>query len=61
MTDQPFNNHAAHGTLGGIITVLLVNINAEDIIKTAVLALVGAVVSVSVSMACKYWLDKRRK
>jgi len=58
MTDQQFTGHAAHGTLGGILTILLVNINAGDLLKTMVLAAVGAVVSLLVSLACKYWLRK---
>jgi hypothetical protein len=61
MTDQQFNGHTTNGTLGGIITILLVNINAGDLIRTVVLAAVGAVVSLSVSHACNYWLRKWRK
>jgi hypothetical protein len=61
MTDQQFNGHTTYGTLGGIITILLVNINAGDLIRTVVLAAVGAVVSLSVSHACNYWLRKWRK
>jgi hypothetical protein len=38
MTDQQFNGHTTYGTLGGIITILLVNINAGDLIRTVVLA-----------------------
>ena len=40
MTDQQFNGHTTYGTLGGIITILLVNINAGDLIRTVVLAAV---------------------
>jgi hypothetical protein len=61
MTEQQFNGHTTYGTLGGIITILLVNINAGDLIRTAVLAAVGAVVSLSVSHGCNYWLRKWRK
>lgn len=61
MTDQQYSDHATNGTFGGIITVLLVNINAGDIVKTAVLAAVGTIISLMVSLACKYWLRKWRK
>jgi hypothetical protein len=61
MTDQQFNGHTTYGTVGGIITILLVNINAGDILRTMVLAAVGAVVSLSVSHGCNYWLRKWRK
>jgi hypothetical protein len=61
MTDQQFTGHTIYGTLGGIITIVLVNINAGDLMRTVVLAAVGAVVSLSVSHACNYWLRKWRK
>jgi len=61
MTDQQFNGHTTYGTVGGIITILLVNINAGDLMRTMVLAAVGAVVSLSVSHGCNYWLRKWRK
>jgi hypothetical protein len=62
MTDQQFTGHTIYGTLGGIITiVLVVNISAGDLLRTMVLAAVGAVVSLSVSHACNYWLRKWRK
>ena len=61
MTDQQFNGHTTYGTLGGIITIILVNINVGDILRTIVLAAVGAVVSLAVSLACNYWLRKWRK
>jgi hypothetical protein len=61
MTDQQFNGHTTYGTVGGIITIILVNINAGDILRTMVLAAVGAVVSLSVSHGCNYWLRKWRK
>ena len=58
MTDQQFTGHAANGTAGGILTILLININAGDLLKTMVLAAVGAVVSLLVSLACKYGFRK---
>lgn len=61
MTDQQLTGHTIYGTLGGIITIILVNITAGDLLKTALLAAVGAVVSLSVSLAFKYCLRKWRK
>lgn len=61
MTDHDFTGHTTYGTLGGIITILIVNISAGDVLKTMVLAVVGAVVSFSVSLGCKYCLRKWRK
>lgn len=48
MTDQQFTGHTTYGTLGGIITIIAVNINAGDLLRTTVLAAVGAVVSLSI-------------
>jgi hypothetical protein len=61
MTDQQFSGHTTYGTLGGIITIVLANIQAGDLLKTIVLAAVGAVVSLLVSHGCNYWLRKWRK
>ena len=61
MTEPQFTGHTTYGTLGGIITIILVNIHAGDLLKTIVLAAVGAVVSILVSHGCKYCLRKWRK
>ncbi|HMI77186.1 MAG TPA: hypothetical protein VK484_00250 [Ferruginibacter sp.] len=61
MNDQSVIGSAKMGTAGGIITILLVNINAADIIKTAVMAGIGAAVSFFISMLLKYWLGRWRK
>jgi len=61
MTDQQFTGHTTYGTLGGIITIILVNINAGDLLRTMVLAAVGAIVSLSVSYICNHWIRKWRK
>ncbi|MGV3529784.1 MAG: hypothetical protein ACO1OO_12870 [Flavisolibacter sp.] len=41
------------GTTGGTLLVVLLNISGEDILRTAVLAAVGAVVSFTVSYCLK--------
>jgi len=61
MTEQQFTGHTIYGTLGGIITIFLVNITAGDLLKTALLSAVGAVVSITVSLAVKYALRKWQK
>ena len=49
------------GTLGGICTVIIANIASSDVLKTAILAAIGAVVSCSVSLLVKWLTDKFRK
>ena len=49
------------GTAGGTLTVLLANINSNDILKTAIQAVVGAVVSFVISWLLKTWMQKRGK
>lgn len=48
------------GTAGGILTILLVNINSGEILKTIALAAIGAVVSFTVSIFLK-WMIRRFK
>lgn len=61
MNDQSVLGSARMGTAGGFITALLVNINAADIIKTAVMAATGAIVSFLVSLMLKYCINRWRK
>jgi hypothetical protein len=48
------------GTVSGTVLTVAVNIGSSDILKTAILASLGAVVSFSVSLLLK-WLVKRFK
>ncbi len=48
------------GTVSGTALTVLMNIGSSDIIKTAILAAIGAVVSFSISVLLK-WLFKTRK
>jgi hypothetical protein len=56
------NQHMEGGTIlctvSGTALTVVVNINSSDILKTVVLAALGAVVSFSVSLLLK-WLVKR--
>lgn len=56
-----FTGPARTGTIGGFILVLLVNIPAAELIKTAVMAATGAAVSFFVSVLLNHWLNRRRK
>jgi hypothetical protein len=58
MADQLFTGHTKYGTVGGIITIFLVNISSGDMVRTMVLAAIGAVVSFTVSLALKYCIRK---
>ncbi|MEJ8841484.1 hypothetical protein WG954_03760 [Lacibacter sp. H375] len=48
------------GTAGGTITILFANINADDLLKTVVLAAVGAAVSLVVSFVLKKMFGKKK-
>ena len=47
------NNTIPVGTAAGTFLSIIPNLNSEDVIKTIVLAVVGAIVSFSVSMFLK--------
>ena len=48
------------GTVSGTVLTVAVNVGSSDILKTVILASIGAVVSFSVSLLLKY-LAKRLK
>ncbi|HAD33064.1 MAG TPA: hypothetical protein DCF44_00920 [Chitinophagaceae bacterium] len=59
------NHHIEGGTILGTVSgtglTLLANIGSTDIIKTVVLAAIGAVVSFCVSVSLKWLAKKLRK
>ena len=55
------NSFAKAGTAGGTIIVILMNITTGDIIKTAILAAVGAIVSFGVSYVLKWVIERRKR
>jgi hypothetical protein len=61
MNDSVFTGHTKYGTIGGILTIFLVNISSGDIIRTIVLAATGATVSFGVSLGLKYCIRKWRR
>jgi hypothetical protein len=59
-TNQHIESGTILGTVSGTALTVMVNIGSSDIIKTVILAAIGAVVSFCVSVALR-WLDKRFK
>ncbi|HEX8515630.1 MAG TPA: hypothetical protein VF868_05475 [Bacteroidia bacterium] len=56
---QAINEHSTlMGTVSGTVLTVAVNIDSQDILKTVVLAAIGAVVSFCISFSLK-WLVKR--
>lgn len=49
------------GTAGGTFLSIVPNIQSEDIVKTAILATVGAVVSFTISLLLKSLNKKHKK
>ncbi len=48
------------GTAGGTLTILFANIRSDDLLKTMVLAAIGAAVSVSVSYLMKKVFERKK-
>ena len=55
------SNSTLFGTAGGTFLSMLPNLNSGDLIKTVILATVGAVVSFSISELLKYLCKKHKK
>jgi hypothetical protein len=55
------HNQTLMGTVGGTFLSIVPNIQSEDIVKTAVLATVGAVVSFMISLLLKSLNKKHKK
>lgn len=59
---QQINDHSTLlGTATGTVLTIIVNISSQDVLKTAVLATVGAVVSFCVSYSLKWLVRKLKK
>jgi len=58
MNGPAFITGTRTGTVTGTLTIILANIHSADIIKTAVLAAIGASVSFIVSLVWKYLTKK---
>jgi hypothetical protein len=55
------NNHTLMGTLGGTLLSIAPSIPSADLLKTAVLAAVGAAVSFTMSLILKCLIKKYKK
>jgi hypothetical protein len=49
------------GTAGGTFLSIAPNLQSEDILKTVLLASIGAIVSFIISMLLKFFIKKYRK
>jgi uncharacterized membrane protein YbjE (DUF340 family) len=58
MTDS---NSTAIGTAGGTFLSVLPNLHSEDILKTVILATLGAIVSFIISLLLKFFIKKHKK
>ena len=61
MMNQVFDNTTKRGTAGGTLLTIFANITSEDIIKTAILAAIGAVVSFGVTVLLKLLIKRLKK
>jgi hypothetical protein len=61
MTAHENHGGTAAGTVGGTLLTIIANIHSEDIVKTALLACIGAIVSFSISLGMKWIAKKLRK
>ncbi len=55
------SNSTVIGTAGGTFLSVLPNLHSEDVLKTVILATVGAVVSFSISLVLKFLIKKHKK
>jgi hypothetical protein len=55
------SNPTLIGTAGGTFLSVLPNLHSEDILKTVLLATIGAIVSFAISMTLKFFIKKHKK
>ena len=61
MMDHVFDSTTKRGTAGGTLLTIFANISSGDIIKTAILAAVGAAVSFGVTLLLKLLIKRLKK
>ena len=61
MMNQVFDNTTKRGTAGGTLLTIFANISSEDLVKTAILAAIGAVVSFGVTVLLKLLVKRIKK
>ncbi|HNP32576.1 MAG TPA: hypothetical protein PKN96_04740 [Flavobacterium sp.] len=55
------NSHTVIGTAGGTFLSIIPNIQSADVLKTVLLAAIGAVVSFTISLVLKSIIKKHKK
>jgi mannitol-specific phosphotransferase system IIBC component len=60
-TGSPSDGNIKSGTIGGTLLVLLMQLTSGEVVKTALLAAVGAAVSFAVSVLLKWLVRKVNK
>jgi hypothetical protein len=55
------SNPTLVGTAGGTFLSIVPNLHSEDVLKTVLLAAVGAIVSFGISMALKFIIKKHKR
>ena len=58
---QQFDQQTKAGTLGGTLLTIVANIQTDDLIKTGILAAVGAVISFVVTLFLKFLIKRFRR
>lgn len=61
MMKEVFDNTTKRGTAGGTLLTIFANISREDLIKTAILAAIGAVVSFGITLLLKFLVKRMKK
>ncbi|MBL7723610.1 MAG: hypothetical protein JNK27_05650 [Chitinophagaceae bacterium] len=59
--NQHFDNTTKAGTAGGTLLTIFANISNEDVIKTIILAAIGAAVSFTVTIFLKALIKRLKK
>lgn len=58
LREMTASNPTLIGTAGGTFLSVVPNLNSEDVLKTVLLAAVGAIVSFGISMVLKFVIKK---
>ncbi|SNT17344.1 hypothetical protein [Ekhidna lutea] len=61
MSDHQIASGTKAGTVGGTLLSVVMNIDAGDILRTVILATVGAIVSFSISVLLKWLVRSSRR
>ena len=59
--NQVFDQNTKAGTIGGTLLTIVANIQSSDLLKTGILAAIGAVVSFGVTLFLKFLIRRIKK